>query len=109
MLRKQVLKVDDCHSDEIVIMMESNSIYVDNKFYTKQMKERIDDPSCSSFPVKVLAMRFDWMLKSADNMDGQMFLSEILNNEDLTFYNLQSLRMIIEFLYKKIKFTIIVL
>lgn len=108
MLKKPVLKVDEAHNDEIVRMTESNSIYVDNKFYTEQMKEK-DDPNCSSFPVKVKAMRIDWMLSSEDDVDGYNFLQEILRNEDLSFYNLQSMRMIIEFLYKKIKFSIFAL
>lgn len=109
MMKKQVMKVKKAYNDEIVRMTESNSVYVDNKFYAEQLKERLDDPNCSSFPVKVVAMKIGWMLKSDDEFDGSQFLQEILRNEDLSFYNLQSLRMIIEFLYKKIKFTIVVL
>lgn len=54
-------------------------------------------------------MRIDWMLKSDDDIDAFLYLQEILRNEDLTFYNLKSLRMIIEFLYMKIKYTIFIL
>lgn len=109
MLKKQVLKVSNSHSDEIISMTESNSIYVDNIFYHEKMKERLNDSSCSSFPVRVQAMRIDWMLDSVDGIDGVLFLGEILKNEDLSFYNIRSLRMIIEFLYKKIKLVIIAL
>ena len=41
MLKKQVLKVKDSHSDEIIKMTESNTIYVDNRFYKKNMKEHL--------------------------------------------------------------------
>ena len=54
-------------------------------------------------------MRIDWMLESIDGVDGLLFLQEILRCEDLSFYNQKSLRMIIEFLYKRIKFIIIIL
>lgn len=47
------------------------------------------------------------MLKSDDGIDGLLFLTEILKNEDLSFYNIKSLRMIIEFLYQKVKLTIL--
>ena len=70
------------------------------------MKERIHDPDCSSYPVKVVAMRMGWMLLSEDEYDGYKFLAEILKNEDLGFYNIKALRMIIEFLYKRIKISI---
>ena len=103
MAKKQVLKISSPHSDEIIKMTASNSIYVDNNFYKQKMKERLDDPDCSSFPVRVTALRMGWILKSEDGIDGHYFLSEILKNEDLNFYNIQSLRMIIEFLYNKIK------
>ena len=107
MLKKQVLKVGKAHSDDIICMTESNSIYVDDKFYKEKMGERLNDPDYSSYPVRVVALRIGWMLKSEDHIDGRYFLQEILHNEDLSYYNLKSLRMIIEFLYKKIKYTMI--
>ena len=103
------MKIKQAYNDEIIGMTESNSVYVDNKFYKDQLNERLDDPNCSSFPVKVVAMKIGWMLNSNDQYDGYLFLQEILRNEDLSFYNLQSLRMVIEFLYKKIKVTIFIL
>ena len=106
MLKKQVLKVRKAHSDDIICMTESNTIYVDDKFYKEKMNEKSEDPECSSYPVKVVAIRIGWILKSDDHIDGRYFLQEILRNEDLSYYNLKSLRMLIEFLYMKIKFTI---
>ena len=100
------MKVSKAYNNEIVRMSEANSVYVDNKFYEEHLGESLNDPDCSSFPVKVVAFKIGWMLQSDDEFDGYQFLQEILRNEDLTFYNLQSLRMIIEFLYKKIKITI---
>jgi len=72
------------------------------------MGEKIENPNYSSYPVKVVALRIGWMLKSDDGIDGRYFLTEIMRSEDLSFYKFQSLRMIIEFLYQKIKFRIII-
>lgn len=55
-----------------------------------------------------MALRVGWILYSEEGVDGRMFLSEILKNEDLSFYDIKSLRMIIEFLYQKIKVTIFI-
>lgn len=109
MKKKQVLKVKRAHNDEIVKMKEANSIYVDNKYYREQMKERIGDASCSSFPVRIQAVRIGWILHSDDEVDGRYFLQEILRNEDVSYYNIKSLRMIIEFLYLNIRFSIFLL
>jgi len=73
------------------------------------MGENINKTSYSSYPVKVVALRIGWMLQSkSDGIDGRYFLTEIMRSEDLSFYNMKSLRMIIEFLYQKIKFRIII-
>jgi len=72
------------------------------------MGEDVYNTSYSSYPVKVVALRVGWMLKSDDDIDGRYFLTEIMRSEDLSFYNMKSLRMIIEFLYQKIKFRIII-
>lgn len=69
-------------------MSESNSIYVDHKFFKKSMNELSDDPESCNFPVKVVAFRMGWFLKSDDGLDGRYFLQEVLRNEDLTFYNI---------------------
>ena len=74
MMKKQVLKIKNAHSDEIISMTQSNSIYVDNVFYQEKMKERLYDSKCSSFPVRVSAMKIDWMLDSPDGIDGLFFL-----------------------------------
>lgn len=87
-------------------MTEASSIYVDERFYNDRMGEQINNSDCSSYPVRVLAMHVGWMIKSEDRLDGRHFLQEILRNEDLGWYNLKSLRMIIEFLYTKIKYNI---
>lgn len=106
MSKKQVLKCKYAESEDIIKMTDSNTIYVDTRFYREKMDEQKDNPNCSSFPVKVTALRVGWMLKSNSGPDGRPFLFEILKNEDLSFYNIESLRMIIEFLYQRIKVTI---
>ena len=64
MAKKQVLKVSRTHSDQIIKMTDSNSIYVDDIFYKIKMKEKLDEPDCSSYPVRVVAVGVGWMLHS---------------------------------------------
>jgi hypothetical protein len=103
MKKKQVLRIQSPVSSEIVAMKESATIYVDQDFYTNQMGEELGNSGYGSYPVNVTAVRLGWIIYSEDGNDGRKFLQEIRQNEDLTFYNLSSLRMIIEFLYQNIK------
>lgn len=59
------------------------------------MGERIDSNQ-KSFPVKVVAMRIDWFLNYDD---GKNFFEELLRNENLDFYNIPTLQMVIEFMF----------
>ena len=74
MEKKQVLKIPTPLSKEIVAMKESPTIYIDRDFYVGQMGERPNDTSCSSYPVRVVALRIGWMLHSEDGFDGRQFL-----------------------------------
>lgn len=105
MKRKQVLKVSEPLSKEIIAMKESSTVYVDETFYQEEMGEDETGDNIS-YPVKVVALRLGWMLQSQSAHDGYKFLKEINTSEDLTFYNLGSLRIITEFLYQRIKWHI---
>ena len=81
-------------------MTSSPSVYVDQQFFTNCMKE---DLNSQSFPVNVVGLRIGWILKSPM---GKKFLFSILNQNDLDLYKIQSLQMIVEFLFQKIKIII---
>ena len=49
-------------------------------------------------------MRVDIFL---DRKHGQKFLSQILRTENLDMYNIQALIMIIEFIYKRVRWVLV--
>ena len=63
-------------------------------------EEEISSTNYKSYPVKVVAFRFAWLIL---NPEGKQFLESIFKNENLMFYRCVSLQMIIEFLYLKYK------
>ena len=50
-------------------------------------------------PVKIQAVKIDWILSP----EGKTFLVSILNNQNLDYYSISSLQMIIEFLFTNYK------
>lgn len=48
----------------------------------------------------VCAFRFAWLLL---NPEGKLFLESIFKNENLLYYRMPTMQMIIEFLYLKYK------
>jgi hypothetical protein len=72
MKQKQVLRVDDTYNQTIVKIIESACVNVDDEFYTNSMDEQpVDSLDYKSFPVKVVAFRFAWLLL---NPEGKLFL-----------------------------------
>lgn len=55
-----------------------------------------------SFPVNVVAMRIDWILDTK-KPEGRKFLKAILQSNNLDLYEVESLQMLIEFLYQMFK------
>jgi hypothetical protein len=50
-------------------------------------------------PVDIQAVQIDWVLSA----EGKRFLVSILNNQNLDYYSISSLQMIIEFLFSNYK------
>ena len=50
-------------------------------------------------PVDIQAVQIDWILSD----EGKRFLMSILNNQNLDYYSISSLQMIIEFLFSNYK------
>ena len=91
----------ETYSNKIVKICESPCVNIDDKFYTQMMdEEEISSPNYKSFPVKLVAFRFAWLIL---NPEGKQFLQSIFKNENLMFYRCVTLQMIIEFLYLKYK------
>ena len=55
------------------------------------------DHSCKSYPVKVMALRMQWILEE----EGEQFLKAILASDNLDLYNIPAVQIIIEYLYTR--------
>ena len=72
---------------------------IDDKFYIEKMDEQdINSTNYKSYPVKVVAFRFAWLLL---NPEGKLFLESVFKSENLAYYAMPTMQMIIEFLYLK--------
>lgn len=65
---------------------------------TKQMTS--NSTNYSSYPVNLQQLRVDWLLNTDD---GKNLLSAIHSAEKLSFYEIPTLQMIIEYLYQNNK------
>lgn len=105
MERKNILKIKACNSEEIIAMKESSTIYIDDMFFRQKMGEDKNNDNFHSYSVQLVGLRINWMLKK----EGKAFLSQIMRSEFLDFYKIKSLKMIIEFLYQRLKFYILLI
>lgn len=80
-------------NDRIIAMTSSSAVYVDQLFFSNCMGER---PENQSHPVNVVGLRIGWILKEPV---GKRFLFAILNQNDLDLYKIETLQMIVEFLF----------
>jgi hypothetical protein len=53
-----------------------------------------------SYPVQVVAIRIAWIL---EQKEGKQFLQAIYNNENLQYYKIPTVYLVVEFLYRKYK------
>lgn len=60
------------------------------------MHEDKKNPSYDNYPVKMTALRMQWIFEK----DGKLLLEAILNSSDLNIYNNKTMVVIIEFLYQ---------
>lgn len=102
-MKKYTLKVSEKYNDHIVDVKGAPCLYVDEAFFRKTMHERKEIISYNNYPVKLTALRMQWIFET----DGKLFLEAILNSSDLTIYNNKTMVVIIEFLYQYYKDTVL--
>lgn len=96
-----MLRVTDTFNDKIVKICESACINIDDQFYIDMMDEQdVSSSNYKSFPVKVVALRVAWIVNKSE---GKEFLQSIYMNENLEYYKIPSVYMIVEFMYGKYK------
>lgn len=106
MMSKQVLRKANPFSSDIIALAHGSTQYIDETFYEKKMGESQDN-TVSSFPVKIVCLRVGWILYDSVNKkmskQGHKLLQNILWTDELEFFTILPLKILIEFLYMKIK------
>lgn len=64
------------------------------------MGERPDDEELDSYPVKMVLVEVGWILNTPQ---GHEFLSEVYHSGNLELYDLDLIKIVIEYLYDKYK------
>ena len=60
MLNKQTMRVESTFSNKIVKLGSSDTSYIDGEYYKSKFEEK--DEKYKSYPVKVVALRINWVL-----------------------------------------------
>ena len=88
----------------IVNMTHSSTIQIDNDFYKTHMGEDANNQNQRSFPVNVTAMRIDWWIMTKE---GKFFLESLLQYKDFSYYRINTIQMIIEYLFNRFRIVIL--
>ena len=108
MENKQSLKVESVQQDKIVKLATNISSFLDSSFFSAKMGEEVGKKSFKSYPVKVQALKINWILNSEggdsdddneDDNDGKKFLMGILRSENNDLFLVPSVRVLIEHLF----------
>lgn len=99
MQNKQTLKVDSALSEEIVRITPAYGSYVDEAYFRGVMGEQLKQ-DFNSFPVKIVGLEIGWLLREPE---GIHFLKALRESENLDIYNIESTKVMIEYLYKQYK------
>jgi hypothetical protein len=100
------MRVIKSYNDEIVQIVDSPCIYIDEDFYSSHFKEEKDvkKQGFKSFPVKIECLNVGWIINSDE---GRELLQNILDSEKIEYFEIPTLVMIIEFLYQRNKLLIL--
>jgi len=101
MSTKQVMRIPQAYDDSIVLFKEASCIQIDDEYYREHMKEiPLEGSGYKSYPVKTVAIRVAWIL---DQPEGRAFLWSVYKNENLNYYKIPTIYLIVEFMYNKYK------
>lgn len=71
------------HSEHIVALEHTPTLYTDKKFFQERMNE---DPKHLSIPCKIVGLKIGWILKKPE---GKQFLINILNAENMELFEIK--------------------
>ena len=91
MQSKQTLRVKGKYREDIVQINSAITSYIDRDYYIEHMGEerRTEhiDPEYKNYPVKVEALRANWILDNS----GKRFFNQILQSEQLDIYSIKAI------------------
>ena len=92
----------DSYDEKIIGFCDASCIQIDEAFYRNIMKEvpRSEGVVYKSYPVQIVALRIAWIL---EQKEGKEFLWAIYNNQNLQYYKIPTVYLVVEFLYYKYK------
>jgi len=105
MQAKQTLRVEEKDEATIVKLAAWHTSYIDSNYYEAAMSEQrpkekdAGDDGCKNYPVKVEALRCDWIMTKY----GKDFFTQILASEQLDIYAIPAIQMYVEHLYAIVK------
>ena len=106
MRNKQTLKIREQEDDDIIATAPHTSSYVDGDFFAQYMKEDTQNKSFLTFPVKMQAVRADWILDS-ERPEGLEFLRSLCSQRNNDLFHTPYIKIIIQFLYSRFRVAII--
>jgi len=86
----------------IVDVNDNNCSYVDDKYYKDVMEVGRED--ANRYPVTMKLVEVGWILREEPKTRyGLKFLQAIYNSENLEIYNTDTVKIIIEYFFKRYK------
>ena len=88
-------------NDKIVSIHHAYRSYVDEAYYRRYLGESDEKSDDNNYPVKVVAVQVGWLLHDAET--GRRFLAELYRSENLELYEVETVQILVEYLYKRFK------
>ena len=98
-MAKQTLTIQEPYNDSIVAVHRGVSSFVEKAYFRDRMGEDTSNPYFKNFPINMVALKTNWILKR----DGKKLLQNMLKSENLKLFESNTSIVIIEFLFKHTK------
>ena len=108
MVNKSTLRLIKAEDPEILAIASNRYSFIDDIFYTNQMHEVDEETESRTFSSKIMCVRADWIINDqSDQLDGQIFLKELLNKGSKDQFRTNYVQIIVKFLFKQFRDSIL--
>jgi hypothetical protein len=93
------------YNETFIALGDSRCSYVDNHYYRENFVDfSKNDEDVKTYPCNVQLLEVSWLFNNEEhNPWGREFLQKISNSSNKTYYKLDSMRIIIDYLYEKVR------